>query len=301
MNDSIDSEAILARFQEWMREAREEARNLALMGANHHPLDASKREFGLIDLVEEFTALRQELKLETKSTRGLREQAEALLASLQQAMEHFRSVVPKEEQAAWTAGKGLAEGLASLDEALDRGRTEIEKARGLLVDQAFQSLETALGGIYKSQTWLNRRLSRRYHEQVMECLRRERKGVRQQWFDSLLEGFGLMQSRLNRVMKEDHIERIECLSRQVDPDRMIVAEVIHDPDRPNNIVIEELRRGYLWRGRVLRYAEVRASRGGPEMTEARLSGDEYHESVDYLAEGALGEDGPLQSAGIESN
>jgi molecular chaperone GrpE len=301
MNDFIDPEAILERFQKWMSEAREEARNLALSGTNHHPVHDSEREFGLIDLVEEFTALRQELKLETKSTRGLREQAEALLASLQQAMEHFRSVVPREEQAAWTAGKGLAEGLASLDEALDRGRTEIEKARVLLVDQAIQSLETDLGRLYKSQTWLNRRLFRRYHEQVMQCLLRERKGVRQQWFDSLLEGFGLMQSRLNRVMKEDHIERIECLSRQVDPDRMIVVEVVHDPDRPNNIVIEELRRGYLWKGRVLRYAEVRACKGGPEMTEARLSGDEDHQSLDYLAEGESGEDGPLEPAGIESN
>ena len=87
------------------------------------------REFGIIDLVEEFTALRHELKLQTKSGRGLIEQTDNTVAALRQAIDQFRSVEPKEAQAAWTAGKALAEALADLDEALVRGEREIDRAR----------------------------------------------------------------------------------------------------------------------------------------------------------------------------
>ena len=42
---------------------------------------------------------------------------------------------------------------------------------------------------------------------------------------------------------------------------MIVIETTDTSDRPPQTVIEELRRGYIWRGRILRLAEVRAVRG----------------------------------------
>ena len=46
---------------------------------------------------------------------------------MRQAIEQFRSVEPKEAQAAWAAGKPIAEALGDLDEALARGRRAIEK------------------------------------------------------------------------------------------------------------------------------------------------------------------------------
>ena len=47
---------------------------------------------------------------------------------------------------------------------------------------------------------------------------------------------------------------------QADPESMIVVEVVDDPNRPPGQVVEEVRRGYTWRGRVFRFAEVRAVR-----------------------------------------
>jgi molecular chaperone GrpE len=66
---------------------------------------------------------------------------------------------------------------------------------------------------------------------------------------------------VRRVLQSEAIEPIACLGRPVDPDRMIVIEITDTPDWPPQTVIEELRRGYTWRGRVLRLAEVRAVRG----------------------------------------
>jgi molecular chaperone GrpE len=41
---------------------------------------------------------------------------------------------------------------------------------------------------------------------------------------------------------------------------MEVVEAVSETGRPAGEVIEELRRGYLWRGRVFRYAQVRVAR-----------------------------------------
>jgi molecular chaperone GrpE len=213
---------------------------------------------GIVDLVEEFTALRHELKLQTKSGRGLLDQTETMLTGLRQAIEQFRSVEPKESQAAWTAGKPLAVALADLDEALDRGRREIEKARYRIAEESVGALENALHDRFRRQGWVRRRMTRRYHQQVLDVVR-EAGQVRRDFFDSLLEGYGLIQNRLRRVMKSEQIEPIACEGRPVDPQRMTVIEVVEDTHQPPGTVVKELRRGYTWRGRLLRYAEVQAA------------------------------------------
>ena len=142
MSGPGELESTLDRFHEWLARARADAASSA--SEPKAQLD-SCRPFGLVDLVEEFTALRQELKLQTKSARGLQEQTESLLTPLRQAIEHFRSVAPREEQAAWSAGKPIAEGLATLDEALDRCRGEIEKARIVATEQVPRKLARGPG------------------------------------------------------------------------------------------------------------------------------------------------------------
>ncbi len=118
MTDRSADETLLAQFRLWLLEAHAEAET---EGGPPYPEDEDG-EVGFVRLIEEFTALRHELKLQTRSTRGLQDQAEAMLPALQQAIEQFRAVEPKEAQAAFAAGRPLAEALADLDEALDRGQ-----------------------------------------------------------------------------------------------------------------------------------------------------------------------------------
>lgn len=261
MSGPGEIETVLARFHQWLAEVRAEAASPTSSVMKQEAERDSCRPFGLVDLVEEFTALRQELKLQTKSTRGLQEQAESLLPPLRQAIEHFRAVAPREEQAAWSAGKPLAEALATLDEALDRCRNEIEKARIVATEQTPRKLGQALDRLHAGRHWLRRWRLRWYHRQVKEVVEREAQGINQDWFQSLLEGFDLIHNRVRRVLQSEAIEPIACLGLPVDPERMIVIEVTDAPDWPPGTVIEELRRGYTWRGRILRLAEVRAVRG----------------------------------------
>jgi len=270
MNDPAGVEDILNRFRNWLETELDEHPDLdaAALGATSE--QAGAREFGVIDLVEEFTALRHELKLQTKSGRGLLDQTEATISAMKQAIEQFRAVERSEDQAIWSTGKPLAEALADLDEALERGRREIERAKRLIADEAICSLKAALEAVHRRRSWIRRRLLRAYHAEVLDVIERAGLGQHDR-FDALLEGYGLIQKRLKRAMTSEKIEWIACEGNPVDPERMTVLDVLDDSSRLPGTVVKELRRGYTWRGRVLRFAEVQAtrtSRGTP-----RASGD----------------------------
>jgi molecular chaperone GrpE len=265
MNDPRAIEATLARFRDWLEDARLEPENHpeieAEAGSETGP---SPRDFGLVDLVAEFTALRHELKLQTKSSRGLIEQTENTIAALRQAIDHFRTVEPREDQAVWSASKGLAEALADLDEALVRGEREIDRARHQLADESVRSLETSITSIFRGRSWIRRQFLRSYHHEVIEAVRRQAQ-VRDEVFDAFLEGYGLIQKRLRRALASEQVMHIPCEGKPVDPELMTVIELVDEPHEGPGTVAKELRRGYTWRGRLLRFAEVQAVRGSWEV------------------------------------
>jgi molecular chaperone GrpE len=260
MNDRAPVEAVLDRFRRWLVAARLEADQPVEFEPGPGSEEESPRDFGVIDLVEEFTALRHEVKLQTKSGRGLIAQTETVVSALRLAIEQFRSVEPKEAQAVWTAAKPLAEALADLDEALDRGQREIIKARQRIARESVRDLEAALNDLLGRRSWIRRRLLRAYHSEVLDVVRRDGQS-RNDLFASLIEGFGLIQKRLRRVMEIEQVKRIPCEGKPVDLELMNVLEVVDRPDQSPGTVVKELRRGYTWRGRVVRYAEVQAVRG----------------------------------------
>jgi len=271
MNDRPDVEDILNRFRHWLETEHEEALGLDTTAQGSALEQDGVREFGVIDLVEEFTALRHELKLQTKSGRGLLEQTETTISAMKQAIEQFRAVERSEDQAVWSTGKPLAEALADLDEALERGRREIERAKRNIADESIRSLEAALNDVHRRRSWIRRRLLRAYHAEVLGVVARAGLG-QHDLFDALLEGYGLIQKRLKRAMASEKIERIACVGNPVDPERMTVLEVLDDPSRPPGTVVKELRRGYAWRGRVIRFAEVQATRTAQTATRASHDG-----------------------------
>jgi molecular chaperone GrpE (heat shock protein) len=64
-------------------------------------------------------------------------------------------------------------------------------------------------------------------------------------------------------MAREDLVRIACVGKPADPHAMTVVEAIDDPARAPGTVVEEIRPGYLWKGKVLQYAEVRAVRTRP--------------------------------------
>jgi molecular chaperone GrpE len=263
--DASLDEQIFDRLRQWLADVRGcsemtgGAADSALAEGGMGENSAGGEEFGLYRLVEEFTSLRHEVKLQTKSGRGLEEQTTTLLTELREALDRLKAIEPQEEQAAWQAGRALAMALADIDEALARGRVQIERAVATLIDEPGKTLPPALDELFAGQSWLRRRLCGGYHREVREFVAGHGRREREQLLGALLEGYKVIQGRLARAMAAEQIQKIDTVGRPVDPDEMIVVEVVEDPDTPPGFVVDELRRGYFWNDRVLRCAEVRAA------------------------------------------
>ncbi|HIQ22755.1 MAG TPA: nucleotide exchange factor GrpE [Planctomycetes bacterium] len=262
MNNWPNENQILDTFRDWLQQTRAEAGALGEDGPlAEGPVDA--RPVGLFQLAEVITALRHEVKLGTKGARNLEEQVGTVLGALEQAIQQFRSVEPKQRAAAVQAAKPFVEALIDLDEALRRGQAVIEKARQKLVEQIEPQAIEEIRRARQKQGWLKRRLTQGAFRRAEELVRRQCQRIREEMFEPLLAGYQLILNRLHRAMKEQEIYRMQCVGKPVDPNAMTVLEVIEDPTGPPGLVTEEVRAGYYWKAKPFRYAEVRAIRGEP--------------------------------------
>jgi molecular chaperone GrpE len=68
--------------------------------------------------------------------------------------------------------------------------------------------------------------------------------------------FTTVRRLLDKVFTEQGVTRIENIDQGFDPNWHRVSELIADPSKPEGTITEEVKAGYIWRGQVLRKAEV---------------------------------------------
>jgi molecular chaperone GrpE len=78
--------------------------------------------------------------------------------------------------------------------------------------------------------------------------------------NSALTGLRMSERRVERLMLEAGLEPVEAVGKQFDPETMEAVEAIPGGEYPPGTVVDELRRGYLWNGRVFRFAQVRVAK-----------------------------------------
>jgi molecular chaperone GrpE len=258
MSDFENDERLLERFRGWLQATRQEAADLG------EPVAASTpcKRVGLERLVEEFTALRHELKLQTRGSRALEERLEASMLTLAEAAGLLRAAAASEASSRTEAAdRAFASALADLDEALERAREQWKKNLARLSGDA-SAIISELDAAYAGQSWWQRRSTAAYHSQVRERIQAAEarsRSDRQALLTALLSGYDLIQQRLARTMASAGVTRIPAVGRPVDPERMVVVEAVDAAGEPGH-VIDEIRRGYTWKGGLLRPAEVRAIR-----------------------------------------
>lgn len=77
---------------------------------------------------------------------------------------------------------------------------------------------------------------------------------------SLLTGYTMSLQRLDRAIRQHGLEPITCVGQPFDPERMEVVEAVAGNGRTAGEVVAEVRRGYLWNGRIFRFAQVSVAR-----------------------------------------
>jgi molecular chaperone GrpE (heat shock protein) len=83
----------------------------------------------------------------------------------------------------------------------------------------------------------------------------------QQTFSGLAAGYTLSLQRIERALRQHGLEPIPAVGEMFDPEQMEVLEAVSGSGQPAGVVVEEVRRGYLWNGRVFRFSQVRVARG----------------------------------------
>lgn len=218
-------EAVLADFRAFLEDLADDPAEMPAPGAE--PVD-------LYTLVAQFTALRHEVNLQTKAARAATEQtAEAvkLLASMQPAADADEAVTP------------LLKALIDIADALSLSLRQAEKAR----DAATEGLSDP-----PRRGWLMRLIGPPGRPMSPDNLRPLLAG--------LADGYALSVRRVERALAAAGLEPIDCAGRPFDPELMEVVEAADAPGRASGTVVDEVRRGYRWKGRLFRYAQVRVAR-----------------------------------------
>lgn len=218
-------------------------------------------EVGLLQLVEAFTAMRHELKLQTKGTRNLEASVSRSLEGLDTASRAFHSIQADEREAAEKAARPMVEALVELDEGLLRAVQAFRATHEQLTKTAPAHLRESLDRQFQKLPWWRRLAARHWHAQVRKAAAEALAASTAEEFSSLMQGFELIQTRLARTLEQLGINRLDEPGGLVDPSRMTVVELVTDAGAPPETVVEVVRPGYVWGERVVRFAEVRAVAG----------------------------------------
>jgi len=212
---------------------------------------------GAIDIVEAFTALRQELKLQVRSGREVQQVFSDGLQRIEQRIAAAQTT-PASSQS--SESRKLAEAIADIDENLQR---------------AVESLTKNFSATKTPPTWLRSFdatvaktpwLARTFATKVFSALRKILEQAEQETLapeksqSTTLQGFELLMARVRRQMQQAEIERVDVIGKPFDAEIMNAIDMIDAPAVAKAHVAEQLRPAYRWRGNLLRYADVRLAK-----------------------------------------
>ncbi|MBL8816998.1 MAG: nucleotide exchange factor GrpE [Planctomyces sp.] len=259
----MDTELIVSKLRDWLTETHREIEQLTDPTADTAQATADPQQtVGLLQLAEAFTALRHEVKLQTRASRGLETTIEQACRGLESASQSFHSVQAREKEAGERSARPLIDLIVSLDESLiraiqvfSRTASSIHETQSASLSSITESVEQAFSDLPAWKRWLLRndvqKAQRKLHTTLMSTRRID--------LSVLMQGFEQIQNRLTRSLSELGIQRISSTGIPVDPTRMQVIELVPSKSHASETVLEVVRPGYVIGDRVIRFAEVRAT------------------------------------------
>ncbi len=204
--------------------------------------DAAGRRTDLYSLFAELVALKNEVRLESRQVKTALDEFRAVFETLQASqtqlggeLDRARNAVPEQRRAAL---KPLLLELVELRDRFEAGLRVLNH--------------------YRPTLWV-RLLGRRRRERDL--------------LQAVAQGQDISLRRLEQLLNAQQVVALPAEGRPLDPHTMRAAELDQRSDLANGIVTEELRRGYLWQGELLRLAEVRVNRRPETVVESAQAED----------------------------
>jgi molecular chaperone GrpE len=288
--DAID--AVLAEFRGWLAQLGTRSAELG-----SEEVASAADSIDMHTLVSQFTALRHEVNLQTRATRAQQEHSAESLRHLTEALEALRQTQASAEEGRERDDaerlRPLIKALVELYDAVSLAGRELTRVRETVLplltdyldalndpDDTPFSFDLPGQPLQQQSLWsrwfgrpatavnltaLKERLAA--HLQLERNKRAERArrageaaGRMRQLLASLENGYTMSLQRVERTLRQHGLEPIAAVGQSFDPEKMEVVEAVSGCDRPGGEVLDEVRRGYLWNGRVFRYAQVRVAK-----------------------------------------
>jgi molecular chaperone GrpE len=249
---------VLADFRDW----------LSALAAQSEapPPDEGNAEPDLYALLKQFTALRHEVNLQTKAARAQQDQNGASLAQLTRALDALQQAQAGATREGEQRLRPLLITLVELYDALSVADREARRVQETVLSALQEDARPSAPPVPAPACWLlppayrRAEAARRQRDQVRDAQRREDRARVRQLLASLTTGYAMSLQRVERALKQHGLEPILATGQPFDPERMEAVEAVAGSDVPPARVINEVLRGYLWNGRVFRFAKVRVAK-----------------------------------------
>lgn len=268
-------EWILADFRDWLLNLPEIA----------DPAPEPEAVVDLRTLIAQFTALRHEVNLQTKSSRATLDQNAEALRQMEEVVAELRAQQENEDAPESESFSELLKAIMEAYDALSLAARQVQKQREAILTRldsvvrrtaieappAVAMNSSGRRGFWKRLIGGENRPEgaapmRDWQHSVMRMLEendnrfRESCDYLRQSLDGMLTGYSMSLNRIDRVLPALGIEAMKCAGECFDPEVMEVVEVVADSGRPSGEVVDEVRRGYLRDGALFRCALVRVAR-----------------------------------------
>jgi molecular chaperone GrpE len=173
----------------------------------------------------------------------------ALSAEVKTQSRHYKTTVDT-----------LSESLTTLQADNKALIAELAKYETLLQQQRIDGLRTLLLDmidIYDRLT-AGSTVLQKYHPVASLFGQSKKQDV--EFIASFKEGQSMTLNRFEQLLQRYQVHPTECVGKLLNPHTMTAVEVTHDAKLENGIVIEELRKGFLYEDQVLRLAEVKVNK-----------------------------------------
>ena len=206
-------------------------------------------------LLEEFQAyleqtdLAHTLSVEQPDLSTLLGEMAGLKSEVKAESRHFKTTLDTLSNSLTTLqadNKALADELAANGERLQQMRSETLHAVMLEAVDIYDRLTAGFGVLQNYQP-----VSSLFSHAKKQDIR---------FIKSFKEGQSMTLKRFEQLLQRHNVQAIDCIGKLLDPCTMSAVEIDRNPKLENGIVIEELRKGFLFEGNVLRLAEVKVNK-----------------------------------------
>jgi molecular chaperone GrpE len=191
-----------------------------------HTLSAEQPD--LSTLLSEMAVLRSEVKAESRHFKTTLDTLSDALTTVQ------------------TANQALAVELSAHSEQLQQMRSETLRMLLLDIVDIYDRLTGGFGVLQNYQP-----VSSLFNHSKKQDIR---------FIKSFKDGQSITLKRFEQLLQRHNVSPIDCIGKLLDPRTMSAVEIDHDPKLDNGIVIDELRKGFLFENHVLRLAEVKVNK-----------------------------------------